>query len=101
MVKSYYRCECGGRVVTVWPSVTEESGFYDVVFGDVGDEAGMTTVTRLTVTEAAAYVITELGAPVATTLDILSGMIRRWREEYEAEAREMVRNHSGNQVVTS
>jgi hypothetical protein len=92
MVNSYYRCECGGRVVTIWPSITDESGFYDVVYGDVGDEANMRTVTRLTVTEAASYVITELGAPVATTLDILAGMIRRWRDEYEAEMREPVRS---------
>jgi hypothetical protein len=91
MVNSYYRCECAGRVVTIWPSITDESGFYDVVYGDVGDEANMRTVSRLTVTEAASYVLTELGTPVATTLDVLSGMIRRWREAYECEMREPVR----------
>ena len=92
MENSYYRCECAGRVVTVWPCITGEAGFYDVVYGDVGDERNMRTVTRLTVHEAASYVITELGAPVATTMDILSGMIRRWRERYEAEMREPVRS---------
>jgi hypothetical protein len=92
MVKSYYRCECAGRVVTVWPCITDEAGFFDVVYGDVGDEANMRTVVRLTVFEAAAYVMTELGVPASTTMDALSGMIQRWRDEYEAEAREMIRS---------
>jgi hypothetical protein len=92
MVNSYYRCESGGRVVTIWPCITGEAGFYDVVYGNVGDDANMRTVTRLTVGEAASYVLTELGTPVATTLDILSGMIRRWRAAYEAEMREPVRS---------
>jgi len=90
MVKSYYKCQCAGRFVTVWPS--GESGFYDVVYGEVVRPLFATTVLRLTSREAASYVITELGAPHATTLDILTGMIERWRAEYDAEMREPVRS---------
>ena len=91
MVNSYYKCESGGRFVTVWPCITGEAGFFDVVYGDVGDEAGNRTVTRLTSTEAASYVITELGCPVATTLDILAGMIRRWAVALAEQTIEPVR----------
>lgn len=94
MVNSYYKCECAGRTVTVWPCITGEAAFYDVVISDFG-QTEPRTVTRLTVREAACYVITELGAPVATTVDVLAGMIGRWRVEFEQQERE-----PGNRVVT-
>lgn len=84
-MNSYYKCASGGRSVTVWPCCSGESGFYDVVYGNIGDEPGMRTVVRITAFEAASYVVTELGAPASTTLNALEGMIRRWREEYDAE----------------
>ena len=86
-------------VTPVWPAVTGERHFYDVVIvqparpGVVGDVDGMEsrTVDRLTSHEAAAYVLTELGVPHKVTLDSLSGMIQRWRTEYENQVREPVR----------
>ena len=88
-VPSFFKCESGGRFVVVWPTVTGESGFYDVVYGTSDDDA--VTVDRLTAFEAASYVVTELGAPHATTVDSLAGMIGRWRAEFDAMGREPVR----------
>jgi hypothetical protein len=82
-MNSYYKCASGGRTVTVWPSITVEAGFYDVVV-TADDCANVRRIHRVTVDEAAAVVVTELGAPLGTTCDALAGMIRRWREEYAA-----------------
>lgn len=96
-MNSYYKCASGGRFVTIWPSVTGERHFYDVVSG-ADDEAfaslgdGNHTVTRVTVTEAAAIVLTELGTPVKTTVDSLAGMIRRWRDDFDSQDREPIRS---------
>jgi hypothetical protein len=92
-VPSFYHCEFGDRFVNVWPADTGESGFYDVCFGPMdGDEVYCGTWSwRMTAREAAAIVITELGAPLATTLDALEGMIVRWRAELDDMVREPVR----------
>lgn len=95
-MNSYYKCASGGRFVTIWPTVTDEAAFYDVVYGDDVDEASdvwdvekVRVAQRVTVFEAAAIVLTELGTPVRTTVDNLAGMISRWRvefDEYTAES---------------
>ena len=90
-VPSYFNCESGGRFVNVWPADTGETGYFDVVFGDVDDDMSGVWVWRVTAYEAAAYVMTELGAPHKTTVASLEGMIRRWREEFEAQDREPIR----------
>lgn len=90
-MNSYYKCEFAGRSVTVWPCITDERHFYDVVIAEVDDPATARTVTRLTADEAASYVLTELGTPVRTTVDSLAGMIRRWRDELGSQVREPVR----------
>lgn len=92
MVNSYYKCAIGGRFVTVWPAMTGESGFYDVVYGEEARYEQARRASRVTAREAAAYVITELGAPHATSIDSLTRMIGNWRAEYDAEY--------GNHVVT-
>ena len=89
---SCYRCEIADRFVNVWPAVTGESGFYDVVYGTTDDDA--VTLDRLTAFEAASVVVTELGVPHATTIDQLAGMITRWREEFDSQGREPVRSCS-------
>ena len=88
-VPSYYRCQTADRFVNVWPAVTGESGFYDVVYGTTDENA--VTLDRLTAWEAASVVVTELGIPHATTVDQLAGMITRWRAELDSMDREPVR----------
>ena len=97
-MNSFFKCASGGNTVVVWPTITGESGFYDTVTVVGGDESTATTLTRLTAYEAAAVVMTELGAPLATTLMTeheavasVEGMITRWRTEFDAEVREPVR----------
>ena len=92
MSNSYFRCESGGRHVTIWPCITGERSFYDVVYGSIGDECDDNrTATRLTAREAAAYVLTELGVGVGVTLDGLTRTVATWRAEYESQGREPVR----------
>ena len=97
MVNSYYKCESGGRTVTVWRAATGESGFYDVVIDRVVGPGSASNVPRVTAYEAAAIVLTELGTPSATTIASVEGMIRRWRDELDEAERQHV---AGNRVVT-
>ena len=92
MAYSYYKCESHGRFVNVWPATTEERYFYDVVYGDVGAEDDARTVLRVTLEEAAVYVLTELGVWQGATIASLSRMIDGWRSELEAEGKEPLRS---------
>lgn len=90
-MNSYYKCESGGRTVTVWPAVTGEPGFYDVVVDRVAGAGSARNLPRVTAYEAASIVLTELGTPVRTTIAAVEGMIRRWRAELDAQVSEPVR----------
>ena len=87
-VPSYFKFTIGERFVNVWPAATGETGYFDVVYGDMDN---VSCVQRVTAYEAAVYVVTELGAPHRTTVESLEGMIRRWREEFDAQDREPIR----------
>lgn len=82
-MSSYFQASSAERFVTVWPG--DESGFYDVVYGPVGDDEGdeCRTVHRVTAYEAAAYICTEVGVGVGVTLAGLEQRIREWRHEYD------------------
>ena len=89
-MNSYFQASNSERFVTVWPG--DEFGFYDVVYGPVGDgddERGdeCRTVHRVTAHEAAAYICTEVGVGVGVTLVGLEQKIREWRAEYDARPR--------------
>ena len=90
MVNSYYKCAIGGRFVTVWPAMTGESAFYDVVYGEEARYEHARRASRVTAREAACYVLTELGVPHATSVNSLTRMISNWRAEYDAEYRGVV-----------
>ena len=91
-VPSYFKFTIGGRFVNVWPAATGETGYFDVQYGDVGGDVNDESwVQRVTAYEAAVYVVTELGAPHKTTVASLEGMIRRWRDDFEAQDREPIR----------
>ena len=90
MVNSYYKCASGGRIVTVWPAMTGESGFFDTITSDFGDTGEPRSSLRVTAYEAASIVLTELGTPVRTTIVSVEGMIRSWRTELDSQVVEPV-----------
>lgn len=82
-MSSYFQASSRDRFVTVWPG--DESGFYDVVYGDVGDDGEASTVRRVTAYEAAAYIATEVGLGLGTSLAYVEQRIREWRADYDAQ----------------
>lgn len=89
-MNSFYGAMNSDRFVTVWPCVTGERSFYDVVYGPrVDDEQPedrrFTTLTRVTAFEAAAIVLTEVGVGLGVTLDGVTRAIATWRVELDEQ----------------
>ncbi|WP_395160437.1 hypothetical protein [Ilumatobacter sp.] len=80
-MSSYFQSTSADRVVTVWPCVTGESAFYDVVYGDTSGEdyVPMGTADRVTAREAACYIVTEIGCPFGATIETITRQIAVWR----------------------
>ena len=90
MSDSYFKFECAGRIVTVWPAMTGEAAFYDVIVSDFGDTGEPRSSLRVTAYEAGAIVFTELVVPIGTTMGSMEKMIRSWRTELDSQAVEPV-----------
>ena len=96
MSNSFFGAMSRDRFVTVWPCITGESAFYDVVYGPrVDDEqpgdVRFSRADRVTAFEAAAFVLSEVGVGYGMTLDGVTRQIVEWRVDLDAQGREPVR----------